>query len=129
MRYLLRVPILALALACDSPTAPAAPTWHEGTWRAVSAGGRPLPYTTTAGAVDSLLIVFTTSQPLDQYSAWSYAGSTSDGTTTRVTAVGVWSAGKRIAPVAPPFSLAATVVRDTLIVSGFAGAEWRLVKR
>lgn len=123
------VPILALALACDSPTAPAATPWHEGTWRAVSAAGRPLPYQTEQGPVDSLLIVFSTTQPLDQFLAWSYAGSTTDGTTTRVTAIGVWSAGQRIAPEPVPFTLSATVRRDTLIVPGFAGAEWRLVRR
>jgi hypothetical protein len=121
--------LAALLAACASPTEPVTP-WQDAEWVAVRANGQPLPYTTPGGVrIDSLRIVFTTSQPLDQFTAWSYAGSTSDGITTRVTAVAVWSEGARVAPIPPPFRLDARVVRDTLQLEDFAGADWRLVRR
>lgn len=127
MRYSLL--LCAALVACASPTEPATP-WQDATWSAVRANGRPLPYTTPAGVrIDSLRIIFTTTTPLDQYTAWSYAGSTSDGTTTRVTAVGVWSGSERVTPQPPPFQLKARVRGDTLQMDAFAGADWRLVRR
>ena len=129
MRHLLAFAFVVVT-GCSSPTAPTAAPWHEGRWTAVRADGRPLPYATPAGQrIDSLVIVFTTTTPLDQYSAWSYAGSTGDGTTTRVTAIGVWSGGQRIAPEPPPFRLSARLSGDSLIVDRFAGVRWSLVRR
>ena len=128
MRTLVLCLILAVA-GCSNPTEPVTP-WQDAEWVAVRANGRPLPYATPTGLqIDSLRIIFTTTQPLDQYTAWSYAGSTSDGTTTRVTAVGVWSGSERVTPEPPPFSLKARTRGDTLQLDAFAGADWRLVRR
>lgn len=128
MRTFLLCLMLAVA-GCSNPTEPATP-WQDAEWFAISANGRPLPYTTLTGVrVDSLRIRFTTTQPLDQFREWSYAGSTSDGTTTRVTAIDARDNGIRVLPQAPPFSLRARTVGARLHVDDFAGADWELVRR